>query len=349
MNTSSPRRFRAVDYADRQGAGVADLLLRMGPSSVAKEYHPDPMEDEADMRSVQCIKKVRSPTSCSPDHTRRDRSGPTAPDRERRGARRRRAPGARPAPHGRRHGSSSPAATTSMRSVSTGHDTSVPSVCAPPSQEGPRTLVGASGAHDRPPARAEDDDGATAGQGSGSLQIRDATMGQHAGAGAEEGEAGPSRGGRDARPANSLRPAMQPPASQRSRASAPMLGMVVVPRSPELQAQEDALSTALLALVLGTRPAVTTAMVANQLRGHFGIDDSTFSVRRTRPDDFIVRFTRQEDLDVVLRSPWPAALEPHHCGLGRVVQVPGSRRHQGNPRPRSFHRYSSGPPCLILR
>jgi hypothetical protein len=48
-------------------------------------------------------------------------------------------------------------------------------------------------------------------------------------------------------------------------------------------------------------------MVANQLRGHFGIDDSTFSVRRTRPDDFIVRFTRQEDLDIVLRSPWPAA------------------------------------------
>ena len=159
------------------------------------------------------------------------------------------------------------------------------------------------------------------GQGSGSLQIRDASTGQHAGAGAEEGEAGPSRGGRDARPANSLRPAMQPPASPRSRASAPMLGMVVVPRSPELQAQEDALSTALLALVLGTRLAVTTAMVTNQLRGHFGIDDSTFSVRRTRPDDFIVRFTRQEDLDIVLRSPWPAALEPHHCGLGRVVSV----------------------------
>ena len=67
------------------------------------------------------------------------------------------------------------------------------------------------------------------------------------------------------------------------------------------------MSTALLALVLGTRPAVTTAMVTNQLRGHFGIDDSTFSVRRTRPDDFIVRFTRQEDLDVVLRTPWPTA------------------------------------------
>jgi hypothetical protein len=39
------------------------------------------MEDEADMRSVQCIKKVRSPTSCSPDHTGRDRSGPTATPR----------------------------------------------------------------------------------------------------------------------------------------------------------------------------------------------------------------------------------------------------------------------------
>jgi len=60
-----------------------------------------------------------------------------------------------------------------------------------------------------------------------------------------------------------LRRVVETPASPRSRASAPLLGMVVIPRTDALRAEEDSLSLALLALVLGTRTTVTPAMVAN--------------------------------------------------------------------------------------
>jgi hypothetical protein len=62
---------------------------------------------------------------------------------------------------------------------------------------------------------------------------------------------------------------------------------------------------ALLALVLGTRPTVTPAMVLAHLGEHFGILEDRVSVRRTRPDDFLVRFTHPEDLELVLSSPVP--------------------------------------------
>lgn len=41
----------------------------------------------------------------------------------------------------------------------------------------------------------------------------------------------------------------------------PLLELIVVPHTPTLQAAEDALSLALLAMVVGTRPVVTPAMV----------------------------------------------------------------------------------------
>jgi hypothetical protein len=80
----------------------------------------------------------------------------------------------------------------------------------------------------------------------------------------------------------------------------------VVPRTPALQAAEDALSNALLALVLGTRPPVSPAMILHHLQEHYGIAADRVTVRRTRPDDFIVRFNRQEDLELVLANQRPA-------------------------------------------
>lgn len=68
---------------------------------------------------------------------------------------------------------------------------------------------------------------------------------------------------------------------------------------PALQAAEDAL----LAMVVGTRPAVTPAMVRLHLLQYYGIAE--VSVWRTRPGDFIVRFTNLEDLDTVLGTPSP--------------------------------------------
>lgn len=69
-----------------------------------------------------------------------------------------------------------------------------------------------------------------------------------------------------------------------------------------MQAAEDALLLALLAMVVGTRPAVTLAMVLEHLQQHFGIDGGAVLVRRTRPNDFIVRFVDRADLERVLAS-----------------------------------------------
>lgn len=64
---------------------------------------------------------------------------------------------------------------------------------------------------------------------------------------------------------------------------------------------------ALLAVVVGSRPPVSSAMVRTYLETYFGVMDDRATVRRTRPDDFIVCFTRIEDLELVLRTPTPPA------------------------------------------
>lgn len=43
-------------------------------------------------------------------------------------------------------------------------------------------------------------------------------------------------------------------------------------------------------------------MVLEHLQQRFGIDGGAVSVRRTRPDDFIVRFVDRADLERVLAS-----------------------------------------------
>ncbi|XP_066322578.1 uncharacterized protein [Miscanthus floridulus] len=96
----------------------------------------------------------------------------------------------------------------------------------------------------------------------------------------------------------------QPPASPSTRAREPLLEMVVVPRSMSIQAAKDALSSlALLALVVGTWPPVSPAMVRDHLRDCFSIGDNQASVRRFWPDDFIVRFSHREDLELVPGMP----------------------------------------------
>ena len=78
---------------------------------------------------------------------------------------------------------------------------------------------------------------------------------------------------------------------------------MVVPRSAKLQVAKDALSLALVALVGGTRPAVSPMMVCDYLCIHFGIIDDAVSVLRHAPQDFIVCFHRWEDLEAVLGTP----------------------------------------------
>ncbi|CAD6222371.1 unnamed protein product [Miscanthus lutarioriparius] len=106
-------------------------------------------------------------------------------------------------------------------------------------------------------------------------------------------------------PRSLLRRVEEPPASPRTRAKTSLLLLVVVPRTMAIQVAEEALSLALLALVLGTRPAVTPVAMLYYLQEHYGITEEHVSVRRTRPDDFLVRFSHQEDLDLVLYNQRP--------------------------------------------
>lgn len=80
-------------------------------------------------------------------------------------------------------------------------------------------------------------------------------------------------------------------------------GFVVVPRSANLQAAEDALGLVLVVVVGGTRPHVSTPMVARFLFDHFGIEAEDADVRRHDPEDFIVHFRHRADRDRVLVTP----------------------------------------------
>lgn len=76
-------------------------------------------------------------------------------------------------------------------------------------------------------------------------------------------------------------------------------------RTAELRESEAALSLALVCLVVGTRPEVSTAMVGEYLMHYFGFDPANFSVRRHDPEDFIVRFAHQHELETVLQTVVP--------------------------------------------
>lgn len=80
------------------------------------------------------------------------------------------------------------------------------------------------------------------------------------------------------------------------------LELVVVPRSPELEAAEQDLRFALVAVVTGTRPFVSPDMVRAHLSTYFGIQEGSASVMRHEPVDFIVRFACLQDLEAVLHT-----------------------------------------------
>lgn len=77
---------------------------------------------------------------------------------------------------------------------------------------------------------------------------------------------------------------------------------VVVPRSAEIQMAEDALDLALVAVVGGTRPHLTTGMVYAYLFNRFQITANEVDVRRHAPEDFVARFQNAADRDRVLAS-----------------------------------------------
>jgi len=89
----------------------------------------------------------------------------------------------------------------------------------------------------------------------------------------------------------------------------PRMTLVVVPRTEAIQAAEKALDYALVAMVGGTRPDVTTGMVYTSLFNRFGITADEVDVRRHAPEDFVARFRHRADRDRVLES-WPSGQVP---------------------------------------
>lgn len=79
-------------------------------------------------------------------------------------------------------------------------------------------------------------------------------------------------------------------------------GVVVVPRTAELQAAEEDLGRAVVVLVGGTRPTVSLAMISSYLLERFDIAVEDADVRRPKPEDFIVRFRHPVDRERILAS-----------------------------------------------
>jgi len=78
--------------------------------------------------------------------------------------------------------------------------------------------------------------------------------------------------------------------------------LVVVPRTKAIQAAEEALDNALVAMVGGTRPDVNTGILYTSLSNRFGITADEVDVRRHAPEDFVALFHHWADRDRVLES-----------------------------------------------
>lgn len=173
----------------------------------------------------------------------------------------------------------------------------MPLVCLPPTPDHPSDPADAPGSGD---------DNATGAVSAGEGVVQQVDGGGQPSGGAPD-PAPPGSPG--CIPTQLLRRAQVLLASPKSRGRSRLLGLVIIPRTPVLQAAEDALSSALIALVVGTRPSVTTAMVRAHLAKSFGIVNDLVTVRHHWPEDFIVRFSRLEDLELVLGMP-PAVAAP---------------------------------------
>ncbi|KAG2557094.1 hypothetical protein PVAP13_8NG182104 [Panicum virgatum] len=84
----------------------------------------------------------------------------------------------------------------------------------------------------------------------------------------------------------------------------PPMVVRTVPRTPELQHDEDDLiNKALVILVLGTRPSFAPYQVRRFIQDNFGVAGADFTLHRYYPEDFLVVFRNASDLRRVLEAP----------------------------------------------
>jgi hypothetical protein len=81
-----------------------------------------------------------------------------------------------------------------------------------------------------------------------------------------------------------------------------LLGLVIIPCTATLQVAEDELSLVLVALIAGTRPVISPAMLRQHQHDAFGILDDVVSVRCHEIEDFMIHISRREDLKIILST-----------------------------------------------
>ena len=84
----------------------------------------------------------------------------------------------------------------------------------------------------------------------------------------------------------------------------PRLVARTVPRTAELQDDEDApVATALVVLIVGTRPSFAPYQVRRHIQDNYGLAGTDFTLHRYWLEDFLVIFSNPAELRRVLEAP----------------------------------------------
>jgi hypothetical protein len=75
----------------------------------------------------------------------------------------------------------------------------------------------------------------------------------------------------------------------------PHVELCVIPRSEEIAAAEQVLDLTPAAVVGGNRPSVAVAELRRWLNVHFAVLESSVTIRRYYPEDFIISFMFYND------------------------------------------------------
>ncbi|CAD6336108.1 unnamed protein product [Miscanthus lutarioriparius] len=110
---------------------------------------------------------------------------------------------------------------------------------------------------------------------------------------------------RDTRATQRTIAATAPKPAARRPSMRPRTGIVIIPRSQEVNSAEAELSLALVAIVGRNRPMVSAADVRALLEGFYHLAPDEFSVSTYPPEDFLVRFRSAQARDGVLHAPHP--------------------------------------------
>lgn len=108
----------------------------------------------------------------------------------------------------------------------------------------------------------------------------------------------------------------------------PARAACVIPRTPEMDDAEVALSKALLAVIVGVRREVTTEEVAMALEDAHGLAPGSYSVHCHRPEDFLLYFATREARDRALD---PRRRREHSLRRGQAARVTRRTPTQGTP------------------